>query len=89
MSKGIVLTLSFLITPSEASVFNFSHDHEIGQPYQLVYSVLIIHCAQYRPTGYPILPIVQFPFLNAKADAMPAKTDKSMCYILLRLASMY
>ena len=40
MSKGFVVT-SFLITQSEASVFNsvFSMDHEMGQPYQLVYSV--------------------------------------------------
>ena len=40
MSKGIVVT-SFLITQSEASVFNFSvfngSIHEA--PYQLVYSV--------------------------------------------------
>ena len=41
MSKGVVVT-SVLITQSEASVFNFSVfliDHEMGQPYQLVYSV--------------------------------------------------
>ena len=36
---------------------------------------------QYRPFGYPILPIVQFPiFLNATADDMPANTEKAKVF---------
>ena len=31
----------------------------------------------YRTTGYPILPIVHFPSLNATANDMAAKTEKS------------
>ena len=52
-------------------------DHEMEQPYQLVNSVYIFHRAQFKRTGYPILPIVQFPLLNATANDMPAKTEKS------------
>ena len=36
-------------------------DHEMGLPYQLVFSVQIFHVAQYRTTGYFKIPIVHFP----------------------------
>ena len=66
------------MTQSEASVSisAFTIDHEIEQHYQLVNSAQIFHKAYYRPTGYPILPIVQFLFLNATSNDMPAKTEK-------------
>ena len=37
-------------------------ENEMGESYQLLYSVKIIRLAQYRPTGYPFLPIAQFLF---------------------------
>ena len=49
----------------------------MGQPYYLFYSVQIFHRALYRTTGFPILPKVHFPSLNATANDMAAKTDKS------------
>ena len=49
------------------------------------YSVYVIHLAQYRPTGYPILHIF---FLNSPADGMHAKTENSNV-LLIRLASRY
>ena len=41
MSKGIVLMLTFVITPSEQmfSISAFSMVYEMGQPYEQVYSV--------------------------------------------------
>ena len=54
MSKGIVVT-SF---SSQRQVF--SMDHEMGQPYLVVYSVFV----------YSV-------FLNATANDMAAKTEKS------------
>ena len=59
------------------SIIAFSTDYKIGQPYQLVYSVQIIHCAQYRHTGDPNLPIVQLLFSNAKTDDIQANNEKS------------
>ena len=36
----------------------------------------IINRAQYRPTGYPIPSLVQFPFPHVTAGGRPAKTEK-------------
>ena len=78
MRKGNVLASSFLIKPSEARVFNFSLFNGTWNRTALSTCLLCmnIHWAQYRSTGYPILHIVQFPFLNATADDMPTQTEK-------------
>ena len=69
------------------SISAFLTDHEIGQPYHLLYSVFIIHLAQYRPTSYSTHCSV--PFLQATADDMPVKLRKQIFYIILKLASRY
>ena len=78
MSKGFVVK-SFLITQSAARILIsvFSMDHEMRHLINLftLYKSSIGH--KYRTTGYPILPIVHFPSLNATANNMAAKTEKS------------
>ena len=78
MNKGIVLTLSFLITSSEVSVFNFSlsTDHEMGQPEFLLCINHPLSTIKTYLLSYSIHSLVS-SFLNATADDISAKTEKS------------
>ena len=87
----IVLTLSLLTTPSEANVFNsfFQWTMEWDSLINVFTLYKIIHWTQYRVTGFPILPLVKFPFLRATADDIPAKLRKQRFFIILTLASSH
>ena len=77
MIKGIVLTNPFLLHSLRQVVrtLAFSMDHELEQPYQLVYSGSSIE------HNIDLLGIIFYsytvPFLHATFDDMPEKTEKA------------